>query len=128
MRVDGCTGLQFRSRDRDEREALEPAVGAEELHDELAGRRGQDVDRRPVLLELAAEVEHGHAITEAHRFVEVVRHEHDRLVQPPLQVDELFLEAQPHDRVDRAERVVHQQHRWIGRERARHTDTLLLAA
>ena len=34
----------------------------------------------------------------------------------------------PHDRVDRAERLVHQHHRRIGGERARHADALALPA
>ena len=41
---------------------------------------------------------------------------------------QLVLEAAPHDRVDRAERLVHQQDRRVGGQRARHADPLLLAA
>ena len=41
-------------------------------------------------------------------------------------LEQLLLETQAHDRVDRAERLVHQEHRRIGRERAGHADALLL--
>ena len=78
----------------------------------------EHVDRRFVLLEHAADVEHRHAVGEPNGFVDVVRHEHDRLVQPALEVQQLLLQTQPHDRIDRAERLVHQQHRRIGGERA----------
>ena len=41
---------------------------------------------------------------------------------------ELVLQLGAHDRVDRAERLVHQQHRRVGGEGAGHPDALLLAA
>ncbi|GMA87714.1 hypothetical protein GCM10025868_29640 [Angustibacter aerolatus] len=40
---------------------------------------------------------------------------------------ELRLQPVALDRVDRAERLVHQQHRRVGGERTRHADALLLA-
>ena len=48
----------------------------------------------------------------------------DLAVQPP----QLLLEARARDRVERAERLVHQQHRRVGRERAREADALALPA
>ena len=44
-----------------------------------------------------------------------------------LQVEQLALQAAAHDRVDRAERLVHEQHRRIGGQRPGHADALLLA-
>lgn len=38
----------------------------------------------------------------------------------------IVLQIAPGDRVDRAERFIHQQYRWVRRERLRDTDTLLL--
>ena len=43
-------------------------------------------------------------------------------------LQELVLQPRARDRVDRAERLVHQHHRRVGRERARDADALLLAA
>ena len=43
-------------------------------------------------------------------------------------LQQLVLEAGAHDRVDRAEGLVHQQHRRVGGQRPGHADALLLAA
>ena len=45
-----------------------------------------------------------------------------------LQAQELVLQALAVDRVDRAERLVHQHQRRVGGERAGHADALALAA
>ena len=66
------------------------------------------------------------AVAHLHRFFDVVGHEHDRLLQLRLHAEELVLQPGARDRVDRAERLVHQQHRWIRGERARHADALAL--
>ena len=110
-------------------ETLQPAVGAEELEHEIGSPGAASTSTGgAVLLEHAADVEHGHAVAEADRLVDVVGHEHDRLVQPALQLEQLVLQAQAHDRIDRAERLVHQQHRRIGGERTGDADALLLTA
>jgi hypothetical protein len=54
--------------------------------------------------------------------------EQDRLADLRLQAQELVLQAFAVDRVDRAERLVHQHQRGIGRERARNADALALAS
>ena len=46
----------------------------------------------------------------------------------PWRRSELLLQARARDRVERAERLVHQHHRRVGRERAREADALALAA
>ena len=45
-----------------------------------------------------------------------------------LEAQELVLEALADDRVDGAERLVHEHHRRVGGERAGHADALALAA
>ena len=52
------------------------------------------------------------------------------IVLPHLVLDpqELVLQPRARDRVERAERLVHQHHGRIGRERAREADALALAA
>ena len=57
-----------------------------------------------------------------------MRDEDDGLVQLGLEAQELVLEAHAGDRIDRAERLVHEQHRRIGGERAGDTDPLALTA
>ena len=70
------------------------------------------------------------AIAVAHldRLVDVVGDEHDRLADLRLQAQELVLQPLAVDRVDRAERLVHQHQRRVGGERARDADALALAA
>ena len=65
---------------------------------------------------------------EPHRLVDVVGDEQHRLVQLVLDPAELRLQPVPGDRVDRAERLVHQQHRRVGGERPGHADPLPLTA
>ena len=61
------------------------------------------------------------------RLVDVVGDEEDRLAQLGLQPQELVLQALAVDRVDGAERLVHQHHPRVGGERPRDPDPLLLA-
>jgi hypothetical protein len=68
------------------------------------------------------------AVAEQHRLVDVVGDEHDGLAEIALEPLELLLERAAADRVDGAERLVHQQHGRVGRQRPRHADALLLAA
>jgi hypothetical protein len=58
--------------------------------------------------------------------VDVVRHEHDGLVEVALQADGLGLQFLADDRVDGAERLVHQQDVGVGGETAGDADALLL--
>jgi hypothetical protein len=62
------------------------------------------------------------------RLVDVVGDEDDRLAQLRLEAQELVLQPLAVDRVDRAERLVHQHQRRVGRERAGDADPLALAA
>ena len=81
-----------------------------------------------VLQQAAALGEHRDPVAQQHRLVDVVRHEDDGLPELLLQPAELLLEPAADDRVDRTERLVHQQHRRIRGERPGHADPLPLAA
>ena len=111
-----------------EREALERAVGAHEVLDELLGRVHQQLGGRGELGELAALLEDRDLVAHLDRLVDVVGDEDDRLAQLGLQAQELVLQPLAVDRVDRAERLVHQHQRRVGRERAGDADALALAA
>ena len=88
---------------------------------------GEDCLRR-VLGEHTALAEDRDAVAEHDRLVDVVRDEDDRLAQLALDPQELVLEPGARDRVDRAERLVHEHDRRVRRERACETDALALAA
>ena len=87
-----------------------------------------DLARRADLRDPRALLQDHDLVAEQERLVDVVRDEHDRLVELALQADELLLQVGAHDGVDRAERLVHEQDVRIGRESARDADALLLAA
>ena len=73
-------------------------------------------------------VEHRHAIGERERLGHVVRDQDDRRDAASPAAAELAMQLGSRDRIERAERLVHQQHRRIGRERARQADALPLPA
>jgi hypothetical protein len=54
--------------------------------------------------------------------------EHDRLVHPLLECEQLVLQSAPHDGVDRAVGLVHQQDGWVGGKGPGHPHPLLLPA
>ena len=75
-----------------------------------------------------AVLHHHDPVGEQHRFVEIVGDEQDRLLGAGMDVEQFALQAFARLRVERAERLVHQQHFRIDRERARNADALLHAA
>ena len=77
---------------------------------------------------MAALLEDRDLVAHLDRLVDVVGDEDDRLAQLGLQAQELVLEPLAVDRVDGAERLVHQHQRRVGRERAGDADALALAA
>ena len=93
----------------------------------LAGCISSSVGRR-VLREVAAHLQDRDPVAHLDRLVDVVGDEDDRLADLGLQAQELVLEALAVDRVDRAERLVHQHQRRVGGERAGDADALALAA
>ena len=73
-------------------------------------------------------VEHADPIAEREGFAHVVRHDHDRFLHPGLDRPELGAQLRARDRIERAEGLVHQQHRRVRGQRARDANTLPLAA
>ncbi len=104
------------------------AVPSDEVGDEVVGRLGEQLGGRRELGELAADAQDGDLVAELDRLVDVVGDEDDGLAELALQAQELVLELLAHDRVDGAERLVHEHDRRVGRERAGDADALLLAA
>ena len=123
-----CRRRELQLADGLQRERLERPVAADEVGHELVHRVLEDLLRRVVLGEPAALAEDRDAVADLDRLVDVVRDEDDRLAQLLLQAQELVLEPRAHDRVDRAERLVHQHQRRVRGERAREADALALAA
>ena len=78
--------------------------------------------------QLAADLHDRDQVAHLDRLVDVVGHEEDRLGQVLLEAQELVLEPLPDDRVDRAERLVHQHQRRIGGQGPGDADPLALAA
>ena len=79
-------------------------------------------------LDNPAAVEQNDAGGKAQRFVDIVRHEQDRLARRLVNAGDLLLQRVARDGIERSERFVHQQHGGIARQRSGHTDPLLLAS
>ena len=77
---------------------------------------------------MSTDLEDGDLVTQLDGLVDVVGDEHDRLAEFRLQAQELVLQLAADDRVDGAERLVHQHHRRIRGQRPGHADPLLLPA
>ena len=112
---------------------LARGLGAEQVRDaEEVGheeRRGLLVDhlRRPALLDAAA-VHDGDAVAHRERLLLVVRDEDERDAERLLERLELDLQILAQAGVERAERLVEQQHARPQHERAGQRDALLLTA
>ena len=114
--------------DPHQRQPLQRPVGADEVLDELVGGRHQQLGRGRVLGDPAALAHDRDPVAHLDRLVDVVGDEEDGLLDLRLEAEELVLEALAVDRVDRAERLVHQHHQRVGGERPGDADPLLLAA
>ena len=73
-------------------------------------------------------LEDGDQVAHLDGLVDVVGDEEDGLGELLLEAQELVLEPLAHDRVDRAERLVHEHDRRVDGQRPRDADTLALAA
>ena len=111
-----------------ERELFERGIGADEAGDHLVCRVRQNGLRSVVLHDRRLVTEHRDAIAQLHCLVEVVGDEHDGLAEFGLQPHQFVLKQSASDRIDRAERFVHQQDRGVGCQRPSHPDPLLLSA
>src|SRR5690349_5723555 len=109
---------------------LEPAeaAAAEKLDDVLAGGLLEDSLRRVVLSDLRLHLHDADPVADQHRLLDIVGHEDHGLAHRALDADELLLQPLARDAIDRPERFVHQQDRWVRGEGARETDALPLAA
>ena len=72
-------------------------------------------------------VHDGDPVAEMEGLLHVVGDQHDRGAEAPLDGEQVFLRLGADDRVERAERLVHQKERGLRRERPRDADALLLA-
>lgn len=106
-------------------QAFHNPIAAHEVRDEVAIGPGQQIIRAAELLDFAV-VEQGDAVRHLHRFINVVTDEQYSLVDETLDAHELVLNNFTVDRVDGAEGLVHQHHRWIRSQRPRYADALLL--
>ena len=108
------------------RQLLDTRASPDETFNELVGRPSQDRLRRVIPNQLGAHIEHSDPVTQLHRFLEIVGHDHDSLAQLLMDRKQLILQPLARNRIHRTERLIHQQHRRISRQRASHTHTLLL--
>ena len=114
--------------DAGEAELLQRGPGPHEVGHEVVGRAGQDRLGGVVLRDLRALLEDQDPVAELDRLVDVVGDADDRLAQLALDGEQLVLQPLAGDRVDRAERLVHQDHGRVGGQAAGHADALLLPA
>ncbi|MPM75710.1 hypothetical protein SDC9_122704 [bioreactor metagenome] len=106
---------------------MQPPPGtADELRDEVVGGMGHDLLRRARLGDPGSGAQHQHLVAEQEGLVHVVRHEDHRLAQLGLDPQHLLLQVAPDDRIDRAERLVHQQDVGVGGQCPGHPDPLPL--
>src|SRR5665811_2157246 len=103
-----------------------PPIEANETRDKFVGRGREDLGRRPRLGNLAAVFQNHDLVTKQEGLVDVMRDEHDRLVEIALQPQEFLLKFGTHDRVDRTEWFIHEQDVGIGDEATGDADSLLL--
>ncbi len=108
---------RFRPRSRPTKRATKSLAG---LQQELGGRR--------VLRQVATDLHDGDPVAHLDRLVDVVGDEEDRRAQRAMEPQELVLQAIADDRIDGAERLVHEHDRRLGGHRAGHADALALAA
>src|SRR6185295_7498600 len=105
-----------------------PAL-AEPARDVVLGQlvlRGREDLRRGSELHQPPEPEERGLVRDARRLLQVVGHDHDRVIL--LQLVDQLLDPERRDRVERRAGLVHQQHLGLDRDRARDAQALHLAA
>ena len=100
---------------------------ADEAHDELVCRLVVELAWRPDLLEPAT-VHDRDLVGDLHRLLLVVRHEDGRDVDDVVEAGEPLAQLGADACVERAERLVEEEHLWLRRERAGEAHALPLAA
>ena len=101
-------------------------MGNEILHI-IGGRVGDDLARRAALHDPAA-FHQGNAVADLERLVQIMADEDDRALQLGLQVQKFILQPGADQRVQRRERLIHQQDRGLGDKGAGKANALLHAA
>ncbi len=99
----------------------------DELRDELRARMVVDVRGFADLFDFSA-IEDRDAIRHRQRLRLVVCHKDDRQLEPPMQVPDVQLHLFAQLLVQRAERLVHQDHFWLEDQGTRQGNPLLLTA
>ena len=115
------------AHDHGARQHLERIHAPHELGDVIVRGAQHDVLRSARLHDAAVSHDRD-PVAEPERLVEVMAHEQDRLLDARLHREQLVLQLVADQRVERRERLVHQQDVRIGREGAREPDALLHAA
>ena len=105
----------------------QPVDGADEAHDELALRMLVELARRAGLLDLALVHDHD-LLGDLHRLLLVVGDEDRRHVDLVVEAAQPRAELLADLRVERAERLVEEQHLRLDRERPGERHALALAA
>ena len=105
----------------------EPVDRADEAHHELVGRLLVQLARRPDLLDLAV-AHHDDLLGDVHRLLLVVGDEDRRHVHLVVEAPQPDAQILAHPGVERAERLVEQQHLGLDGERPRQRHALALAA
>jgi hypothetical protein len=100
---------------------------ADEAHHELVRRLLVELLRRAHLLDLPV-VQHDDLLGDLHRLLLVVRHEHGRDVDLVVEAAQPGAQLLAHGGVERAERLVEQQHAGLHGERRGQRHALALAA
>ena len=111
-----------------ERQELQAAIRTDEAGDEVIGGLREDLRGGRELRKTAPDLHDRDEVAHLDGLVDVVGHEQDRLGELFLEAEELVLEPLADDRIDGAEGLVHEQDRWVRRERPGHPDALALAA
>ena len=111
---------------------LPACPGGERLRGQELGheRRGRPLDEvgERALLDDAPRGHEGDGAAEERRLADVVGHQHDGLAEGREEPAELALELRPDDRIERAERLVEEEHGRIEHERPHEPDALALPA
>ena len=103
-------------------------IQAEEARDEIIGGVGDELGASAPLRNAGALAQQDDLVTEQQGLIDVVSDENDGLGQIRLDADELALKLTAHERVDCAERLIHQQNTGVGGQRPGHPDALGLSA
>src|SRR5699024_9287583 len=100
---------------------------ADEIFDEIIPGRGEEFIRCTDLFRVTV-FEKTDSVAQFKCFLNIMRHEYDGLSDLLLEFHKVILQLLPADRVESAERLIHQNDRWICSEGADDADALLLTS